>query len=51
MMHTHYVPALALRHVCRQIARYHHRNHIPVVVSRPVPADHGTVILLPRENP
>jgi hypothetical protein len=46
-MPTHYVPARALRHVCRQI----YRDHIPVVVSRPVPADHGTVILLPRETP
>ena len=45
-MNQHYVPLRALRMVCQLRATRAVPRQIPVVVSKPYPADHGTVIYL-----
>lgn len=45
-MSPHYIPIRALRMVCQLRATRAVPRQIPVVVSKPHPADHGTVIFL-----
>ena len=50
-MPTHYIPVRAVRQVCRQVAKFYMTLYIPVAISRPVPTDNGTILLLQRPTP
>lgn len=43
-----YIPLRALRLCCRWIVERATPHQIPVVVSRPVAADHGAIVMLER---
>lgn len=47
-MSSHYIPLRALRLCCRWITERATPLQIPVVVSRPVRCDHGSILLLDR---